>query len=458
MTNLNLKVWLILGACVLVLVQCRKDRELPPEPEVPVDYDTPLQDAIDEATGGLGNDFLKLPSSFDYTSIPQDPTNEITSVKVELGRLLFHESGIALNPRMDGIGDLTYSCASCHHSWAGFQANKQQGIGEGGIGFGNAGEGRVFNPEYPLDSIDLQPLRTPSALNTAYQDVMLWNGQFGAQGVNEGTEDLWPPGTPIWNNHFGHSGVETQAIAGLTVHRMVVDEGLCEEYLEYQDLFDEAFSEWPEINRYTARTAGLAIAAYERTLLANEAPFQMWLDGDESAMTDKQKRGATLFFGKADCASCHTGPALNSMTFYALGMDDMEGNGTYGASSDDTANLGRGSFTGDPDDDYKFKTPQLYNIADSPFFGHGGTFTSVKDVIEYKNAAMAENPNVPASQLATEFEPLGLTAAEIDDLTEFIENGLRDVNLLRYVPEELPSGNCIPNNDPLSIIDQGCFE
>ena len=52
---------------------------------------------------------------------------------------------------------------------------------------------------------------------------MLWNGQFGATGPNEGTEASWGEGTPKFNNHLGYQGIETQAIAGLTVHRMGID-------------------------------------------------------------------------------------------------------------------------------------------------------------------------------------------------------------------------------------------
>lgn len=446
-----------LSGVMLFANACKKKTE-EQVPQVVTDYDKVLMDALVAATGENGSELFMLPASDDYSNIPQDPTNPLSAEKVALGQLLFHETGLARDASMDGDGEGTYSCSSCHHAWAGFQANKQQGIGDGGIGFGVAGEGRVFNPDYALDSIDLQPLRTPTAMNGAYQQVMLWNGQFGATGPNEGTDDIWPPGTPIWNNHFGHEGLETQAIAGLTVHRMVVDEDVCNDYTEYEGMFDDAFPEWPEENRYTERTAGLAIGAYERTLLSNLAPFQLWLSGDTEAMTDKGKRGGAVFFGKGNCYSCHNGPALNSMSFHALGMNDMEGNGTYGAHPNLTANLGRGSFTGDTDDDYKFKTPQLYNLKDSPFFGHGGTFTSLRDVVEYKNAGIPENGNVPGSQLADEFVPLGLTADEIDDLVYFLENELYDPDLLRYVPEELPSGNCFPNNDPQSVIDQGCVQ
>ena len=164
-------------------------------------------------------------------------------------------------------------------------------------------------------------------------------------------------------------------------------------------------------------------------------------------MTDAEKRGAMLFVDKAGCVDCHNGPALNSMTFYALGMNNLDGPGVYGDFDDNAAHLGRASFTGRAEDEYKFKTPQLYNLVDSPFFGHGGNFRSVREIVEYKNAAVPQNAEVPAGQLATEFQPLGLTADEISDLVAFIEGGLYDPNLSRYVPSSIPSGNCLVVND-----------
>lgn len=407
-----------------------------------------------EVAGGK-NSFV-LPASDNFTQIPQDPQNALTSAKVELGKLLFHETAIGMNPRIHA-GMQTFSCASCHHAAAGFQAGIRQGIGEGGVGFGVNGEGRRNAANYPLDSLDVQPLRTPSAMNTAYQQVMLWNGQFGAKGMNEGTEANWTAGTPIATNHLGFEGVETQAIAGLGVHRMEVIENYIDS-LGYGDRFQEAFPGMSASERYTLKATGLAIAAYERTILANEAPFQKWLAGDQNAMTDTEKKGAILFFGKAACVSCHRGPALNSMAFYALGMDDLNGPGVYGTEGDgaNNANKGRGGFTGLEEDMYKFKVPQLYNLTDSRFYGHGGSFESVKEVIEYKNNAMASNPKVPQVQLAEDFVPLGLNSQEIDELVTFIESALRDPYLSRYQPQSLPSNNCFPNADLQSKIDLGC--
>ncbi|NNF01580.1 MAG: cytochrome-c peroxidase, partial [Bacteroidia bacterium] len=267
----------------------------------------------------------------------------------------------------------------------------------------------------------------------------------------------WTSGTPKEKNFLGYEGLETQAIAGIGVHRMRCDTNVMSEFSDYKDLFDYAFPTVAVPERYDVEHAGLAIAAYERTLLANESPWQLWLNGSSTALSDHQKEGAYYFFSKAECYKCHTGPALNSMEFHALGMGDLDGPGIYGTSVDDLEKKGRGGFTNKQEDMYKFKVPQLYNLKDSKFYGHGGSFTSVHDVIMYKNKGQAENEDVPEDKLADEFHPLNLTSEEISAITDFIENGLRDPNLSRYQPYALPSGNCFPNNDALSKIDLGCI-
>lgn len=323
------------------------------------------------------------------------------------------------------------------------------------MGFGLNGESRIRNPLYKEADLDVQPIRSLSALNIAYQTNILWNGQFGATHLNVGTESSWEYGTPKATNQLGYQGTETQAIAGMTVHRLGLDKAWADQF-GYTDMFRAAFPGIPDDILFTKEYAGLAIAAYERTLLANKAPFQEWLRGNTGAMSDKEKRGAIVFFKDANCTQCHTGPALSSMTFHALGMNDLYFTGGFKANPQNPENLGRGGFTKNPADHYKFKTPQLYNLKDSPFYGHGSSFTSIKDVIVYKNNAVRENTNVPASQLSPWFIPLQLSSSQIDDLTTFITFALRDPNLARYQPSSVNSGACIPNNDPLSRADLKC--
>ena len=414
--------------------------------------DTELRQAL--INEGQSLDYFKLPSSSNYTQIPQDPKNPITSEKVALGQLLFHETVFATAGEFP-ITTFTYSCASCHHAGAGFQSGIAQGVGEGGEGFGIRGEERVRNTLCEPSLCDVQPIRTPTVLNGAFQPLMLWNGQFGATSLNEGTEELWTADTPKEKNHLGFEGLETQAIAGLGVHRLEINEEAVTAN-NYKDLFDNAFSDLPEEERYSLITAGLAIAAYERTVMANEAPFQKYLNGNTRALSDEQKEGAILFFGKAGCVSCHTGPALNKMEFHALGMNEFNPAEVIHYNVDDPAQLGRFTFTGKEADKYLFKTPQLYNLKRLEFLGHGASFHSIREVIEYKNDAVAENSNVPSSVLSDEFVPLGLTDEEVDKITDFIANGLFDPNLDRYVPTSLPSGLCFPNNDEVSQEDLGC--
>lgn len=437
------------------------------------------------APNGRVEDFL-LPEAGDLASVPADPLNPLTPAKVELGRLLFHETAVGTaTPAADRRE--TYACASCHHAAAGFKAGVPQGIADGGSGFDRDGRSRRLargldaaaadgDPAKP----DLQPVATPAALNAAYQDVMLWNGALGgrAGGVNEDVArrpDFGPPG--LFVNRFGLSGLETQVLAGTRVHRLSFDDSILQRDPAYRALYAEAFGEGPDASLIPAGSevtrealgAALAIAAYERTLLADRAPFQRWLRGERRAMTKRQLRGARLFFGKAGCADCHTGPALSSWPgapeeelFFAAGFADLDtGHRRVHGTVPDADSRGRGGFTDRAEDDYRFKVPQLYNLRDTRVLGHGASFRSVGDVIRYKNAGIAapgdaqngHGTNVDASLVA----PLGLDEEEIVDLTRFVKRALHDPALERYVPSELPSGNCFPVADFESALDLRCY-
>ncbi|MFD2563465.1 cytochrome-c peroxidase [Aquimarina rubra] len=445
-----MKKLIFLAVAAILISSCTKDDYIP----ITSNLDVELLSALDDASNGEGAAFFVLPESDDFANIPQDPLNPITTEKVTLGKLLLHETATGGNPKISEM-ESTYSCASCHQAAAGFGAGLRQGIGECGVGFGIRGEERVVNSSVPRDSVDVQPIKSPTILNVAYQDVMLWNGQFGGTGTNAGTEASW---TNIQENFLGLQGIEVQAIKGQGVHRLQIDAGFVNTF-GYKTLFDAAFPDVAENERYTTNNAALAIAAYERTLLANRSPWQDWLKGNNNALSDAEKKGAIVFFGKGKCYECHTGPALNDTGFYAFGMGDFNDTNDAILLSDvnmENVKRGRGGFTNNPADNFKFKTPTLYNIIDNGFYGHGGTFTSVKDVISYKNQGTPQNAEVPSDNLASQFGTINLTEEEIDNMTSFIENSLRDPELSRYVPASINSGNCFPNNDDTSRADLGC--
>lgn len=430
--------------------------------ETPPPDTTTLESLMVASSPTKSKDFYLLPDSDDYDSIPQDPLNPLTDAKVEVGKLIYHDpafatEGVALRAK-------TWSCASCHHARAGFKSGMIQGIGEGGEGFGLKGETRGwFDPEIGTQDADVQPVTSPTILNVAFQDVMLWNGQLGNASngiINVGIdpEILMTEGTPKVANAEGLSGIETQAIAGTGVHRILGFPPELEDSDYYQMLLD-AFPEYSRDELHKSSTR--AIAAFERTVLANQSPFQLWLRGDTDAMSEKEIAGAEVFFGDGGCVACHQGAAFSSpvgatanQVFFSVGFADLDFNEIIGGVSD-PVRLGRGGFTQVEEDNYKFKVPQLYNLADINVFGHGGSFSSVREVVEYKNIGIAQN-DASTDYLDPGFQPLGLTSQQVDDLVEFLEVSLRDPDLMRYEPTSVPSGLCVINNDETSKVDLGC--
>ena len=399
-----------------------------------------------------------LPDGKDLSKIPnQDVKNPLTADKVALGKMLFFEPGIGLvgkNP----ILKQTYSCSSCHVPSMGFTAGRLQGIADGGIGFGNNGEGRFKSTYYIGDDVDAQGARPLTMHNMAYITNALWAGNFGSFDTNIGTENVWRNDTLTEINFKGLQGLEANNIRALQVHRQLMDSTIAKN-LGYKPLFDKAFPNIPASERYTLTTTAFAIAAYFRTILTNEAPFQRWLKGESKSMTQEQKNGALIFFTRGGCVNCHRGPALNQMTYLALGVNNLyqSNYAVFRTDIKDKRNLGRGGFTGRPEDMHKFKVPQLYNLKNIGFYFHGASKTSLEAVVEYFNTGIPENTNVPTAQIANAFHPLNLTQKEKSDLVEFLKNGLYDPAIERYVPNKVMSGKCFPNNDLISKIEMRCY-
>lgn len=395
------------------------------------------------APDNRGLEYFILPESEDLDSIPADPQNPLTPEKVRLGQLLFHETALSINP-INPKHWQQASCASCHFAQAGFRSNLAQALGTGGWGWNKS---RHRDSEaFPVE-IDKPNILAPSVLNSAEQKVTLWDGRVGSTGAN--TREALVQEFDV--NRFNMDGLETQAIDAFTVHRLGT--AAIAKIPEYQELFAKAFPDRPYVAAEVEdlKRAGLAIAAYERTLLANEAPFQKWLKGDKKAMSAKELRGGIVFFSfKANCVRCHSGPNLARDDFYAVGFADHPNNFSG-------LDLGRGAITRRASDDFKFKVPQLYNLADSTPYGHGASFGTLREVVDYFNRGKPENLAAKYSgNISRFFQPLNLTEKEVDDLTAFLETGLRDPNLSRYVPKRLPSGLCFPNNDPESRQQLGC--
>ncbi len=401
--------------------------------------------------------YYVLPKSTDLSRIPQDPKNPLTKEKIELGSFLFFETGMGIVPENDA-GMQSYSCSSCHVPAADFKPGRRQGIGEGGFGYGYKGESRVKHSAYDESQMDVQGIRPLNVLNVAFSaENTLWNGSFGSGATNAEVKDIWgvfDKATEL--NHLGYQGLETQNIEGLRIHRLLMTKELAGE-LGYTTYFDKVFPDLDEEDRYSNLAVSLAISAYLRSLTTTEAPFQKWLQGDMDAMSVSEKRGAMVFFSKANCTSCHTSPAFSAVKFFAVGANNLDDLVSFREEPElAKKNLGRGGFTGRDEDMFKFKVPTLYNLQGTPFYFHGSSKQSLEEVVEYFDKAIPENPDVPDSQIATEFRPLGLTDQEKADLVSFLKFSLQDPTVEKFMPAALPSGRCFPNADAQSKREIGC--
>jgi cytochrome c peroxidase len=152
---------------------------------------------------------------------------------------------------------------------------------------------------------------------------------------------------------------------------------------EYVDLFTAAF---PEVdgdpNNITIVHVGNAIGAFQAAAFRSDnSPFDRFLRGDRRAMSERAKRGARLFYGRAGCSKCHRGVFQTDHDFHAIGIPQV-GPG-FGDGPSGHEDFGREGFTEDPADRYRFRTPPLRNVALTGPWGHDGAFNSLEAVVKH---------------------------------------------------------------------------
>jgi cytochrome c peroxidase len=183
-----------------------------------------------------------------------------------------------------------------------------------------------------------------------------------------------------------------------------------------------------------------AIAAFERTQYAGEAPFDKYIQGDEKALDPAARRGWALFNGKGRCNECHAGnaasPLFSDQKFHNIGIAAHQGGFPQLAREaldvvqtgnekqvDELAlqskfsELGRFLVTKHTHDIGAFKTPTLRNIAVTGPYMHDGSMTTLWDVIDHYNKGGVPNPYLDGGM-----QRLGLSEPEVDDLVHFLES------------------------------------
>jgi cytochrome c peroxidase len=285
------------------------------------------------------------------TEIPFPPQDPYSVEKATLGKLLFFD------PILSGSG--TISCATCHNPGLSWGDGLPRAVGEGRVQLA---------------------LRAPTTLNLAWGELYGWDGKF---------PDLESVAFAPLGNKANMNRNEAELIRDLTAIR------------GYREAFAAASPENGAIDR---KKMEQAIATYERTIVSGPAPFDHWIDGDESAISEEAKRGFALFVGKGQCVACHTGWNLTDDSFHDVGVGGE-------------ADIGRGRlFRNSVALQHAFKTPTLRDVAHRAPYMHDGSVPTLMAVIEIYDRGGIDRPSRDPH-----IRPLGLSTSEKGDLIAFLE-------------------------------------
>lgn len=313
--------------------------------------------------------------------VSMPPDNPLSAVKIELGELLYFDK------RMSGNSQV--SCANCHIP--------DMGWGDGGdlsLGYTNT----------------LHWRNSQTIINAVYLQKFFWGGS--ARSLELQAKSAWT------GNAAGN-----------------LDPAMAEERMrqipEYVRLFQEAFgADAPSFG-----DALRAVAAFESTITSRNVPYDLYLEGDDDALTDAAKRGLNLFVGSAGCMECHSGRLLTDESFHNLAVPEnsqfatdpqrqimlrykTRANGVteeiYRTAATD---LGLYYVTKRDEDKGKFRTPPLREVNQTGPYMHNGVFFTLEEVVEFYNRGGGDDPSK-----STLMQPLDLTSDEIADLVAFLES------------------------------------
>ncbi len=314
----------------------------------------------------------KLPPGFPVPPVPAD--NPMSPAKVELGRHLFYDLRMSAN----GKG----SCSTCHIQQFGFTDQRPVAMGVTG---------------------QAHPRRVMPLANVAWFAVFNWANPTVTQLEDQSL-------TPIFNDHPIELGILKQNDRFLRV--IATD-------LTYQRLFPEAFP--GEAGPYTFLHIRKALAAFERTLISADAPYDHYRHRhQENAISESAKRGEDLFFhAPLSCSRCHGGFTMGGETIYNT-LDgghqiEFENNGLYATYPAD--NQGVYEFTHNPDDIGKFRPPSLRNVAVRAPYMHDGSLPTLDAVLDHYMKGGAHSPH--QSPFVAGFP---LTPEQRADLKAFLES------------------------------------
>ena len=287
---------------------------------------------------------LGVPDVEDIEYPDGEPPSE---AEIHLGKVLFFDKRLSINDRV--------SCASCH--------NPNLGLGDGmALGIGAMGSRLRRN--------------TPHLYNLAWNVVFFWDGRT--------------------------TSLEEQALQPIqSSDEMNMPLDTLVRKLKKAPYYIETFQKvYPE-SEITPENIAKALAAFERTIISNNSPFDRYMKGDESSMSPAAIRGMTLFGGKASCIACHDGPNFTDNSFHNIGVGGED--------------AGRANITNDPTMVGAFRTAGLRNVLLTAPYMHNGSKKTLEDVIRFYAQGGENKEGISAL-----IKPLNLTESEIADLIAFL--------------------------------------
>lgn len=283
--------------------------------------------------------------------VPVPADNSMTPEKIELGKMLYFDK------RLSKENDI--SCATCHDpkmAWAEHLPTSK-GI-HGQIGERNS----------------------PTVINAAYLPVQFWDGR--AASLEE--QALGPIENPIEMGNTMEACLDTLSkIPG------------------YRQRFKAVFGS----ETLTKENVAMAIAAFERTILSGNSPYDKFKAGDQKALTDEQKRGMDVFMDRGQCSTCHTPPIFSNGNFYNAGV---------GGGKDP----GRKKVTNRDADEGKFRVPALREVANTAPYYHNGSVATLEEAVKVMATGGIDNPNL--SSMLKSVRDANLTERDIKDLVAFL--------------------------------------
>ena len=292
--------------------------------------------------------FEGLNTTYPVLEYPADNPNN--AAVASLGERLFFDPILSV--------DSSISCGSCHKPELGFATNDRVTPGVGGV---------------------LGKRNSPSLLNVGFQPYFMREGGVPSLEM----QVLVPLGDAT---EMAHNVVDA-------VRRLNRNTSYRNEFLT---VYGDTASAFLLVR---------ALANFERTLVDFDAPFDHFIQGDATALSNEAIKGGKLFYGKAACVQCHSGVLLTDFGF-----------ANNGTAIVDSTDYGRELLTNESGDRYVFKVPSLRRVQITAPYMHDGSVSTLADVVEQYNTGGANH-----SYTDSRIEPLGLSGSEKAQLVAFLE-------------------------------------